>query len=114
MKEQRIILKTRKIIPAVRPISCWAEKIKNPQNPTVTNPRQTLCDRGTAFWVGTDPISKAIPRINAILAMLDPMILPKIRPGDSLFKADMEVNNSGVEVAIDTTVKPTTTGGMPN
>jgi len=48
------------------------------------------------------------------LAMFDPMIFPKIRPGDPLFNAEMEVNNSGVEVAIDTTVNPTTTGGIPN
>jgi hypothetical protein len=41
------------------------------------------------------------------------MIFPKINPCAPLVTAAMEVKSSGAEVAIETTVKPTTTLGIP-
>ena len=60
------------------------------------------------------PSRRAIPRIRPIFAILEPMMFPRTNPGESLRIADREVNNSGVEVAIDTMVNPTTTGGIPS
>ena len=38
--------------------------------------------------------------------MFDPIIFPKTRPVTLLLIAEIEVNNSGADVAIDTTVNP--------
>ena len=49
-----------------------------------------------------------------MLAIFDPIIFPSIKPGESLLIAEREVKSSGVEVAEDTMVNPTTTGGTPS
>ena len=107
-------MKQRKTVPAVNPISWFGEKSKNPQKLMVSPKRQILWLLETASFVGTVPMSRAIPKMRAILAMFEPIIFPRMSPGESLFRADIEVNNSGVEVAMDTMVSPTTTGGMPS
>ena len=104
----------RKRTPPKWPISLEGEKKRNKQKPVVTVHRQTRWANGTVSRVETSPKRRAMPRIRAILAIFEPIILPIIKPGESLFKADIEVNNSGVDVAIDTMVKPTTTGGTPS
>ena len=48
-----------------------------------------------------------------MFAMFDPMMFPRINPGAPLVIAAMEVKSSGADVAIETTVKPTTTLGIP-
>jgi len=53
------------------------------------------------------------PRISPMFAMFDPIIFPKTKPVTLLLIAEIEVNNSGADVAIDTTVNPTRIGGMP-
>ena len=60
------------------------------------------------------PNSNDIPNISPILAILDPVILPRTKPGESLLSAATDVKSSGVEVAIDAMVNPTTTGGTPS
>ena len=72
-----------------------------------------LWDWGTARVVFIGEIKSEIPKMRPIFAMLDPMMFPRINPGDPLVIAAMEVKSSGAEVAIETTVKPTTTLGIP-
>ena len=59
-------------------------------------------------------INNASPNIRLILAMFEPIMFPSIRPSACPLMAAMEVNNSGVEVAMDTMVRPMTTLGTPN
>ena len=56
-------------------------------------------------------ITALIPSIKAILARLLPRMLPSAIPGLSL-AASKEVAISGIDVAIETTVKPTTIGAI--
>lgn len=107
-------MKVRKRNPAKKPISCLGEKNKNEQNVQVTTSRQIRWLKDTAPLVGTFPSSRTIPRINPILAMFDPIIFPSINPVELLRIAEREVNSSGDEVAMDTMVNPTATGGTPS
>ena len=59
-------------------------------------------------------MSSDIPNMSPILATFEPMIFPKTRPPAPELIADIEVNNSGAEVATDTMVRPTITGGTPS
>jgi hypothetical protein len=59
-------------------------------------------------------MSKDTPNMSPILATFEPMIFPKTRPLAPELIADIEVNNSGAEVATDTIVRPTITGGIPS
>ena len=72
-----------------------------------------LWDWGTARVVLIGEIKSEIPKMRPIFAMLDPMIFPRINPCAPLVIAAIEVKSSGAEVAIETTVKPTTTLGIP-
>jgi hypothetical protein len=72
-----------------------------------------LWDWGTARVVLIGEIKSEIPKMRPIFAMLDPMMFPRINPCAPLVIAAMEVKSSGAEVAIETTVKPTTTLGTP-
>jgi hypothetical protein len=72
-----------------------------------------LWDWGTARVVLIGEIKSEIPKMRPMFAMLDPMMFPRINPGAPLVIAAMEVKSSGAEVAIETTVKPTTTLGIP-
>ena len=72
-----------------------------------------LWDWGTARVVLIGEIKSEIPKMRPIFAMLDPMMFPRINPCAPLVIAAMEVKSSGAEVAIETTVKPTTTLGIP-
>ena len=72
-----------------------------------------LWDWGTARVVLIGEIKSEIPKMSPIFAMLDPMMFPRINPGAPLVIAAMEVKSSGADVAIETTVKPTTTLGIP-
>ena len=68
----------------------------------------------TAFSESIGQIIKEIPKISPIFAMLDPIILPKTKPVAPLFIAEIDVNSSGADVAIETMVRPTTMLGTPN
>lgn len=83
------------------------------QNDNVIMSRQIRWDKETAFLVGMVPTRRAIPKIRPMLAMFEPIIFPRINPGELLLRAEIEVKSSGVEVAIETMVNPTTTGGTP-
>ena len=48
-----------------------------------------------------------------VTAMFEPIMFPRIRPLELLLIAAIEVKSSGAEVAIDTTVSPITTLGIP-
>lgn len=52
--------------------------------------------------------------MSPMLATLEPMIFPSTRPPAPELIAEIEVNNSGAEVATDTIVRPTITGGTPS
>ena len=54
-----------------------------------------------------------MPRIRPIFAIFDPRMFPRIKPFALLVIAEIDVNNSGAEVATDTTVSPTSIGGIP-
>jgi len=75
--------------------------------------RITLWVGATAFIVSMGEIRREIPNISPMFAIFDPIIFPKIKPWAPLVTAAIEVKSSGAEVAIDTTVNPTTTLGMP-
>jgi hypothetical protein len=59
-------------------------------------------------------MNKDIPRMSPMLATLEPIIFPSTRPPAPDLIAEIEVNNSGAEVATDTIVRPTITGGTPS
>ena len=82
-------------------------------NEKLSKRRTTLCDFGIARMVSIGEIKSEIPRISPMFAILEPMIFPKINPCASLVTAAIEVKSSGAEVAIETTVNPTTTLGIP-
>ena len=54
-----------------------------------------------------------MPKINPMFAIFEPIILPRINPVAPLLIAAIEVKSSGADVAIETTVNPTTTLGIP-
>ena len=58
-------------------------------------------------------MSKDTPNMSPILATFEPMIFLKQATAPELI-ADIEVNNSRAEVATDTIVRPTITGGIPS
>ena len=58
--------------------------------------------------------SKDIPKIKPILAIFEPIILPKTKPPAPELIAEIEVKSSGDEVATETMVSPTMTGGTPS
>ena len=72
-----------------------------------------LWELETAFLVLIGEIKSEIPKISPIFAILEPIIFPNIKPFAPLVIAAIEVKSSGAEVAIETTVKPTTTLGTP-
>ena len=49
-----------------------------------------------------------------MLATFEPIILPKTKPLAPELIAEIEVNSSGAEVATETMVSPTMTGGTPS
>ena len=55
-----------------------------------------------------------MPRMSPMLATLEPMILPRTSPPAPELIAEIDVNNSGAEVATDTIVRPTITAGTPS
>ena len=59
-------------------------------------------------------IIREMPKIRPIFAIFDPIIFPRINPVAPLLTAEIDVNNSGADVAVETIVKPTTTLGIPN
>ena len=89
-------------------------RIIDPQKEKVEIHNKISCTefRVPVVWIGL--ISNEIPRMSAMLAIFDPMILPSTKPDAPEDIAAMEVKSSGAEVAIDTTVSPTTTDGIPN
>ena len=59
-------------------------------------------------------INSTSPNIRLMLAMFEPIMLPRIKPSACPRIAAIEVNNSGAEVAMDIMVRPITTFGTPN
>ena len=89
-------------------------KIIDPQKEKVEIHSKASCTEFRIPAVQIGLISNEIPRMSAILAIFDPMILPSTKPDAPEDMAAIEVKSSGAEVAIETTVRPTTTEGIPN
>ena len=89
-------------------------KIMEELNPSVTKVSSTNWIGLTARWVLTGFRINDIPNIRPMLATFEPVILPKTKPLAPELIAEIEVNSSGAEVATETMVSPTMTGGTPS
>ena len=63
------------------------------------------------FLILSGAKNAVMPKINPILAILLPSMFPRAIPGFSC-AATIDVAISGIEVAIDTTVRPTIIGSI--
>ena len=102
------------MIPVLNPSWEFLLKIIEAEKPIVATAKRINWVGFTALYVLIGFKNKDIPKIKPILATFEPMIFPMTSPPAFELIAAIEVKSSGAEVATETIVNPTITGGIPS